>query len=64
MSYPNMSYCMNQNTLAAMQQVLIAMQENGADFIANLSRSENRAFQELFNACEEFVALAEEIRNT
>jgi hypothetical protein len=28
-NYPNMSYCMNENTLAALKQVLDAMQEEG-----------------------------------
>jgi len=58
--YPNMSYCMCENTLLAMQQVLSAMEDNGPDFLKNLSRQERRSFQELFNACEAFIRAAEE----
>lgn len=58
--YPNMSYCMNSNTLAAMQQLLTAMQEGGTEFVQELSREERRAFGELFTACEEFIQLADE----
>lgn len=61
-NYPNMSYCMNQNTLLAMRQVVNAMQEDGADFLAYLSHDERRAFQELFNLCEDFMNLSEELQ--
>jgi hypothetical protein len=60
-NYPNMSYCMTQNTLLALQQVLDAMREEGPQFLRELPRDERRAFEELFDACEEFVMLAEEI---
>ena len=59
--YPNMSYCMNQNTLLGLQQILEAMQE-GPDFIEDMSREERRAFEELFYACEEFMRQAEELQ--
>ena len=60
-NYPNMSYCMCENTLLAMRQVINAMQEQGPDFLRELSRDEQRAFRELFNACEEYMAVAEEL---
>lgn len=60
-NYPNMSYCMNQNTLQALQQVLDAMYEEGPEFLADLSREERRAFNELFNACEDFMTQASKL---
>ena len=62
-NYPNMSYCMNENTLLAMRQVVDAMQEQGADFLRDLSREERRAFQELFYTCGDFMNLAEELQD-
>jgi hypothetical protein len=61
-NYPNMSYCMNENTLLAMRQILNAMQEEGLGFLTDLSRDERRAFGELFNACEDFMNLSEELQ--
>lgn len=61
-NYPNMSYCMNENTLLALRQVVTAMQEEGVGFLADLSRDERRAFQELFNTCEDFMNLSEELQ--
>ena len=60
-NYPNMSYCMNENTLLAMRQIVNAMNEEGVGFLADLSREERRAFQELFNTCEDFLNLSEEL---
>ena len=60
-NYPNMSYCMCENTLLAMRQVIDAMQEQGPEFLLDLSREEKRAFRELFNACEDFVDAANEM---
>ena len=59
MNYPNMSYCMCENTLHALQQVLEAMQEDPA-FMEDMSRDERYAFQELFCACEDFAHHARE----
>jgi len=59
--YPNMSYCMNQNTLLGLRQILDAMQEDGVEFLEDMSREERRAFEELFHACEEFVRQSEEL---
>ena len=61
-NYPNMSYCMCENTLAAMRQILNAMQEEGPMFLQEMNRDERRAFQELFNTCEDFMNLSEELQ--
>ena len=61
-SYPNMSYCMNENTLLAMRQIVTAMNEEGPMFLRELSRTEKRAFQELFSTCEDFMSLSEELQ--
>lgn len=60
-NYPNMSYCMNSNTLLALRQIITAMTHEGAGFIADLSKDERHAFNELFNACEDFLTLSEEL---
>ena len=62
-NYPNMSYCMCENTLAAMRQILNAMQEEGPMFLREMNRDELRAFKELFNACEDFLNAAEELES-
>lgn len=64
MNYPNMSYCMCENTLSALHQVLNAMEDEGQDFLLDLSRSERRAYKELYNACEAFMRNAEELQDT
>lgn len=56
-----MSYCRCENTLLALQEVLNDMQEEGGEFLANLSREEKRAYQELFMACEDFIKVAEDL---
>ena len=61
-NYPNMSYCMCENTLLALRQVVEAMNEEGPQFLRELSREERRAFQELFNTCEDFMNLSEELQ--
>lgn len=60
-NYPNMSYCMNENTLSAMQQILTAMQEEGVDFLRDMTREERRAWNELYNACESFLSLSDDL---
>ena len=59
--YPNMSYCMCENTLLAMRQVINAMMNEGPMFLHDLSRSERESFEEIFNACETFINLADEL---
>jgi len=61
-NYPNMSYCMCENTLLALRQVLNAMQEEGPMFLQDMNRDERRAFQELFNTCEDFLTASEELQ--
>jgi polyhydroxyalkanoate synthesis regulator phasin len=61
-SYPNMSYCMFQNTREAMQQLLSAMEEEGGHLLADMSRDELRAFNDLYNQCEAFVELANQVQ--
>ncbi len=60
-NYPNMSYCMCENTLLAMRQILNAMNEEGLGFLVDMNRDEKRAFKELFNACEDFLNASEEL---
>ena len=62
-SYPNMSYCMCENTLAAMNQIVNAMNDEGPAFLKEMSRSEQRAFQALFNLCEDFMSLSEDLQD-
>ena len=62
-NYPNMSYCMCENTLLALRQVLNAMQEEGPEFLREMNRDEQRAFKELFNACEDFLTVSEELED-
>jgi len=61
-NYPNMSYCMNENTLLAMKQIVEAMDNEGPMFLRELSRDERRAFEKLFNVCEDFMQLSEELQ--
>ena len=60
-NYPNMSYCMCENTVLAMRQILNAMNEEGVGFLVDMNRDEKRAFQELFNLCEDFLTASEEL---
>ena len=62
-SYPNMSYCMCENTLLAMRQITDAMQDQGPMFLVEMRRDEMRAYKELFNICEAFLSAAEELEN-
>jgi len=62
-NYPNMSYCMNENTVNSMDQVLAAMQDEGPMFLLEMSASELHAFKRLFNQCEAFLTLAEELES-
>jgi hypothetical protein len=49
---------MCENTLLAMNQIVTAMDEQGPQFLNSMSRKERRAFQELFNMCEDFMSLS------
>ena len=58
--YPNMSYCMCQNTEAAFNQIMDAMDEQGdVDFVKDLSMDELRSFNELVHIAQQFVRRAE-----
>lgn len=61
-NYPNMSYCMNGNTLLALRQIVEAMNMEGPQFLREMSRDERRAFEELFSTCEDFMSLSEELQ--
>jgi hypothetical protein len=54
---------MCENTLAAMNQIVNAMNDEGPAFLKEMSREERRAFQELFNVCEDFMSLSEELQD-
>lgn len=62
-NYPNMSYCMCENTLLAMKQIVDTMQEEGPQFLREMGREERRAFEALFNMCEDFMNLSEELQD-
>jgi len=58
--YPNMSYCMCNNTEAALNQIMNAMDDEGAvRFIKDLSMDELRSFNELVYIAKQFVRRAE-----
>ena len=52
---------MCENTVLAMRQILNAMNEEGVGFLVDMNRDEKRAFQELFNLCEDFLNASEEL---
>ena len=55
MNYPNMSYCMVGNTLAALNHIMDAMDEQGAvEFVKDLNMDELRAFNELMHVANLF----------
>ena len=60
-NYPNMSYCMCENTLLALKQVLEAMENEGPMFLKDMNRDELRAYRSLFEHCESFLTMAEEL---
>jgi hypothetical protein len=62
-NYPNMSYCMCENTLLALRQVLEAMNSEGPMFLHDMNRSERLAFDSLFHACESFLTMSEELQD-
>lgn len=59
-NYPNMSYCMFQNTRAAMDQLAEFMQEADFDDVLDISRDELVAMRELVGYCEQYIRLAED----
>lgn len=63
MSYPNMTYCMFQNTRAALQQLIYAMEADGGALLEDMSTEERRAFDELAGMCEAYTEMAEDTLN-
>ena len=62
-NYPNMSYCMCENTLLALKQVLEAMENEGPMFLKDMNRDELRAYKSLFEYCESFLTMSEELED-
>lgn len=57
--YPNMSYCMCNNTLAALNQIMDAMDEKGdVNFVRDLSRDELSDLNELVHVAKLFARRA------
>lgn len=59
-NYPNMSYCMFQNTQMAMDQLAEFMIEADMDDHLDISDDELRAMRELVGYCEQYIRLAED----
>ena len=59
-NYPNMSYCMFQNTQIAMDQLAEFMQEADEDDMMDMSKDELRAMRELVGYCEQYLQMVEE----
>jgi hypothetical protein len=53
---------MCNNTLLALRQVVEAMNEEGPQFLREMSRDERRSFEALFSMCEDFMSLSEELQ--
>ena len=54
-NYPNMSYCMFQNTLLALSQVNVFMMSADEDDYLDISDDELRAMEELKGYCSQFL---------
>jgi hypothetical protein len=54
---------MFQNTRAALQQLLYAMEEDGGALLEDMSTEERRAFDELAGMCEAYTEMAEDTLN-
>jgi|694.fasta_scaffold104736_6 hypothetical protein len=59
-NYPNMSYCMFENTQMAMDQLATFLQEADQDDMLDMSKTELRAMRELVGYCEQYIRLVEE----
>lgn len=64
-NYPNMSYCMMNNTHLGLEQVVEAMQDAQAagragTFVDSLSKEEARSYQRLVDLANSFMNMAEE----
>lgn len=59
-NYPNMSYCMFQNTKLAMDQINEFMMEADFDDVLDMNKDEVRAMEEMIGYCEQYMRLVEE----
>jgi len=59
---PNMSYCMCENTLLAMEQIMEAMHEENYQFLQGLNSHERMCADQLFDLCEQFMTMYHELR--
>jgi hypothetical protein len=53
---------MCNNTLLALKQIVEAMNDEGPQFLREMSRDERRSFEELFSMCEDFMTMSEELQ--
>ncbi len=60
-NFPNMSYCMAQNTREAVQQLIDAMEEQGVELLEDMSRPERLSFELLVTMAEEFHSIAQDL---
>ena len=51
-----------EQILLALKQVVEAMNDEGPMFLREMSRDERRSFEQLFNMCEDFMQLSEELQ--
>lgn len=58
--YPNMSYCMFQNTLMAMEQLTDFLAHAEGEELMDVSRDELKAMMEIYDQCESFLNLADD----
>ena len=52
---PNMSYCMFENTVSAMRQILETLTEAERKADLNLNKYEQSAYRDLKDMCEEII---------
>ena len=57
--FPNMSYCMCENTVAALAQIIEHMDEDPENFMQDLSMTELNSFNRLYELCKEFRRTAD-----
>ena len=60
-NYPNMSYCMCENTVLALRQILNALRDGEEDFMRGMGREERDAFRALPELCRYVADAAEEV---
>ena len=57
--FPNMSYCMCENTVQALIQIIDHMDEDPENFMRDLSMTELNSFNRLYDLCKEFRRTAD-----